>query len=108
LISGASASRGVHVYAPAFADTKLCCLVNGDRGTCGCEHLAQSRYAAAPWTWLELATVGRKFYALPSRQHASLIETPCWKSNPLFSVAVPGGGGVRPTELTETAKKATK
>ena len=39
---GASASRGVPVYAPAFAGVKLYWLVTGAHG-----QLAQSRYAAA-------------------------------------------------------------
>jgi len=37
----------------------------------GCEQLAQSRYAAAPWPEIELATLDRKSDALPLRHHAT-------------------------------------
>jgi len=42
---GASVSRGVPVYSPAFAGTKLYCLVTEAHR---CEKLAQSFYAAVP------------------------------------------------------------
>ena len=42
---GSSVSRGVPVYSPAFAGTKLYCLVTEAHR---CEKLAQSFYAAVP------------------------------------------------------------
>jgi len=44
-------SHGVPVYAPAFAGTKLYCLVTKEHG---CEQLAQGCYSTAQWLGLEL------------------------------------------------------
>jgi len=51
---GASASRGVPVYAPAFADTKLHCLVTEADW---CEQLAQGCYSTARQLALKLVTI---------------------------------------------------
>jgi len=44
LQNGYSASRGVHIYIPAFAGSKLYCLVTEAHG---CEQLYQSSYLTA-------------------------------------------------------------
>jgi len=50
--AGADA-MGVPVYVLAYAGTTIYCSVTGAHG---CEQLAQSRYAAALWPGIELAT----------------------------------------------------
>jgi len=50
----ASASCGVAVYAPAFASTKLYCLVTEAHE---CEQLAQGCYSTARWPGLKPATI---------------------------------------------------
>ena len=50
---GASASRGVPVYVPAFAGTNLYCLVIEAHG---CEQLAQGHCPISPPPGIELTT----------------------------------------------------
>ena len=50
---GASASRGVPVYTPAFTGNKLYCLVTEAHG---CEQLAQGCFSTARRPGLKLAT----------------------------------------------------
>jgi len=59
---GASVSRGVPVYAPAFAGTRLYCLVTDAHG---CEQLAQGYYSTAWRPGIEPATVESLADALP-------------------------------------------
>jgi len=47
---GARASRGVFVYAPAFAGTTLYCFVTEAHG---CEELAVGCYSRAQWPGLD-------------------------------------------------------
>jgi len=39
-----------------FKDYKIILTKSVSVKAAGCEQLAQSRYAAAPWLWIELAT----------------------------------------------------
>jgi len=68
--AGTSGLKNVKVPSLTTLYTNEECQRLGVEAT-GCEQLAQSRYTAAPWPGIELATsLDRKSDALPLRHHA--------------------------------------
>ena len=69
---GASVSRGVPVYSPAFAGTKLYCLVTEAHR---CEKLDQSFYAAVPRRDSNPRPLDRESDTLPQHHDATATAT---------------------------------
>ena len=76
---GASVSRGMPVYSPAFAGTKLYCLVTEAHR---CEKLDQSFYAAVPGRDSNPRPLDRMSDTLPQHHDANNSTVICWSEWP--------------------------